>query len=171
MTAPKILVTYASKYGSTREVAESIAGVLGEHGLEVDVIPADDVSGLDGYSAVVLGSSLYFFMVHSAAKRFLRRYGTALEKLPFAVFGMGPIEDTPEQFEGARQNLDKTLEKHAELKPVAVAVFGGKVTPSGLRFPDNNPAFRKMGATDIRDWDAIRTWAESLPPAFGIAAD
>ena len=35
-----ILVAYATKHGSTKEVAEAITTRLREHGLEVDIRPA-----------------------------------------------------------------------------------------------------------------------------------
>jgi len=165
----KVLVAYASKYGSTREVAEAVAAGLREQGHDSDVRAARDVRDVDGYSAVVLGGALYFFRWHRDARRFLARHRRALEHVPVAVFGMGPIEDTAEQFEGARKQVDKALGKHGWLEPASVAVFGGRVDPSGLRFPDNNPAFKSMPPTDIRDWGEIRLWAQELTSSLGLA--
>lgn len=51
---PTILVTYATKYGSTQEVAEAIAGTLCQAGGQVEILPARQVSSLDGYNAVEL---------------------------------------------------------------------------------------------------------------------
>lgn len=166
----KVLVAYASKYGSNREIAEAIAARLRELGVDADVRAAGDVRGLDGYSAVVLGVALYFFRWLGEAHKFVRRNRSGLTSLPVAVFGSGPIEDTLEQFAGGREHLDKGLAKHAWLTPRAVAVFGGRVEPDSLRFPDNNPAFKSMGARDLRDWDAIRDWADGLPDALGLKA-
>lgn len=158
----KVLVAYASKYGSTGEVAETIATRLRERGLDAVAQPVDSVTDLQGYSAAVLGVALYFFMWHGSAHRFLKRHRRALEQMPVAVYGMGPIEDAPEQYTGAREHLDKGLAKHAWLAPVSVAVFGGRLTPERLRFPDNNAAIRRMGQIDLRDWDAIAKWADDL---------
>ena len=163
-----VLVAYATKYGSTREVAETVVEVLGEYGNEADVRSARDVKSLDGYSAVVLGGALYFFRWHRDARRFLSRHRAALEALPVAIFAMGPFNDTPEEFSGSRRQLDRVLAKHPWLTPAGVAVFGGRFDPTGLRFPDTNPAMRKMPASDIRDWDAIRAWAAGLPRALGL---
>jgi menaquinone-dependent protoporphyrinogen oxidase len=165
-----VLVAYATKYGSTREVAESIASTLKDQGVDAVARPAGDVRGLEGYSAVVLGTALYFFRWRGEAHRFLRRNRAALADLPVAVFGLGPMEDTPEQYVGAREHLDKGLAKHAWLSPVSVAVFGGRFDPAHLRFPDNNPAFRAMAPTDLRDWEAIRSWARGLVEALGVRA-
>ena len=163
-----VLVAYATKYGSTREVAEAVATRLRSHGLEVVTTPAGNVRDVSGHSAVVLGTALYFFMWRGEAHRFLRRNRKALPDLPVAVFGLGPIEDTPEQFAGARQHLDKGLAKHPWLQPRAVAVFGGRLEPASLRFPDNNPAVRAMLAVDLRDSGGIEAWADSLVGALGL---
>jgi menaquinone-dependent protoporphyrinogen oxidase len=163
-----VLVAYATKYGSTREVAEAVASTLRECGVDAVARPADEVRGLAGYSAVVLGTALYFFMWRGEAHRFLKRNRRELTGLPVAVFGLGPIEDTPEQFVGARGHLDKGLAKHAWLAPVSVTVFGGRLDPTHLRFPDNNPAMRNMAAVDLRDFDAIRAWARGLIDVLGV---
>ncbi len=52
-----VLVAYATKYGSTQEVAEAIAATLREKGCEVEVRPAGEVRELEGYSTVVLGAA------------------------------------------------------------------------------------------------------------------
>jgi menaquinone-dependent protoporphyrinogen oxidase len=54
------------------------------------------------------------------------------------------------------------------LKPVAVQLFGGKFDPSRLTFPYTLiPALKRMPVSDIRDWDAIRAWANGLSMALG----
>lgn len=163
----KVLVAHASKYGSTAAVAEAVAARLRERGFETSVQDAGSVTGLDGASAVVLGVALYFFRWRGSAHKFLKRNRGALERVPVAVFGMGPIEDKPEQYTGAREHLDKGLAKHAWLTPVAETVFGGVVDPDRLRFPDNNPAVRGMGHVDLCDPQAIETWADELAARFG----
>ena len=58
MTA-SVLVAYATRYGSTQEVAEAVATMLRVRGLEVDIQPMREVRTLEGYRAVVLGTPLY----------------------------------------------------------------------------------------------------------------
>src|ERR1700686_1821403 len=86
----RILVAYATKHGSTIEVADAIATALrdGEH--EVDVAPAAAVRALDGYRAVVLGGALYMGRFHEDAVGFLKRHRHALREVPLAVFALGP---------------------------------------------------------------------------------
>jgi menaquinone-dependent protoporphyrinogen oxidase len=54
----KILVTYASRLGSTAGVAEAIGKTLAENGAEVEIRRMEDVTDLTPYSAVVAGSAI-----------------------------------------------------------------------------------------------------------------
>jgi len=73
-----VLVAYATRYGSTQEVAEAIGETLREQGLGVEVRPAREVRTLEGYDAVVLGAALYMYRWHKDARRFLSRQRKAL---------------------------------------------------------------------------------------------
>jgi menaquinone-dependent protoporphyrinogen oxidase len=158
-----ILVGYATRSGSTQEVAETIAATLREGGLTVVCQPLKEVQTLDGYDAVVLGAPLYMFRWHKDAKRFLARQRQALLARPTAVFALGPLHDESQEWQDSRGHLDKELLKFPWLAPVAVGIFGGKFDPTKLTFPYNLiPALKRMPASDIRDWTAIRAWAQSL---------
>jgi menaquinone-dependent protoporphyrinogen oxidase len=159
-----ILVAYATRYGSTQEVAEAVAAALRENGLAVDLKPLKEVKSLDGYSGVVIGAPLYMFRWHKDAKRFLSQHRQALEKRPAAVFALGPFNDVPKEWQDVRDQLDKELAKFPWFAPVAIEIFGGKFDPATLDFPYNIvPGLKKLPVSDIRDWTAIRAWANSLP--------
>jgi menaquinone-dependent protoporphyrinogen oxidase len=162
-----ILVGYATKYGSTREVAEAIAATLREGGLEVDLQPMRAVRTLEGYGAVVMGAPLYMFRWHKDAKSFLSRHREALMERPVAVFALGPFEDVPKQWQDVRANIDKELAGFPWFAPVAIEIFGGVFDPAKLTFPYNLvPGLKKMPVSDIRDWTAIRAWANSVVAVF-----
>jgi menaquinone-dependent protoporphyrinogen oxidase len=152
-----VLVGYATKHGSTIEVAEAIATALRDSGHEVDVAAAADVRALDGYSAVVLGGALYMGRLHPDADGFLKRHSHALQEMPLAVFAMGPKTIAEADVVASRKQLNNALAAAPELTPVAVAIFGGVVDPSKLRFP-----FTRMPASDARDWDAIGAWSHDV---------
>jgi menaquinone-dependent protoporphyrinogen oxidase len=148
-------------------VAEKVTEQLRARGLEVETRDGGSVRSVDGYDAVVFGGALYYFRLMRAGQRFFRRHHKALAATPLAVFGMGPIEEEEGQMEMARGHLGKTLDKYPELAPASVAIFGGVLQPEKLR----NPAMKKMGSVDLRDWDEIAAWADSLPAALGLSAE
>ncbi|MBE3560202.1 MAG: flavodoxin domain-containing protein [Ktedonobacteraceae bacterium] len=156
-----ILVAYATRYGSTQEVAQTITETMRAHGLEVEMLPAYAVRTLETYDAVVLGAPLYMMRWHRDARKFLKRHRIALSELPVAIFALGPLHNVEEERRGSREPLDRALGKMPWLVPAAVEVFGGKVDPTKLRFP-----FNRMPAGDARDWGAIRAWADRLAAMF-----
>jgi menaquinone-dependent protoporphyrinogen oxidase len=167
----KILVAYASKYGSTREVAEAIARALTPAligcGLAVDLRPLREVRTVDEYCAVVMGAPLYMFRWHKDAHGFLCRHREALANLPAAVFALGPWNDKAEEWQEVRSELDKELARHPWFSPIAIKVVGGRFDPARLTLPWSLvPALRNRPPSDIRDWDAIRSWAQELAARF-----
>jgi menaquinone-dependent protoporphyrinogen oxidase len=163
-----ILVTYATRYGSTQEVADAVAAALREGGLGVDVQPVRAVRTLEGYGVVVLGAPLYIGRWQKGTHSFLARHRKALRQQPVAIFTLGPIREDEKQWRMVRAQLEKELAKHPWLSPLAVELFGGKYDPAMLRFPDNviatspgTPLYQTP-ASDLRDWAAIRAWAGGL---------
>ncbi|NLG98410.1 MAG: flavodoxin [Chloroflexi bacterium] len=158
-----ILVGYATRYGSTREVAEAVAEELRGCGLAVDLKPVREVQTLESYRAVVLGAPLLMFHLHKDALRFLKQNRKALTERPVALFALGPVSApyNEGEWQGSRAQLDRDLASLPWLAPVSHVVFGGKFDPALLPFPVNKLA-GKAPATDLRDWEAIRTWASSL---------
>jgi menaquinone-dependent protoporphyrinogen oxidase len=161
----KVLVAYASTHGSTQEVAEAVAATLRESGLAVDLQWIRKVRTLDGYNAIVLGAPLYMFRWHRDALRFLSQHREILAGgLPVAIFAGGPFGEGDEKvWQEVHAQLDRELAKFPWLKPLAVEIVGGRFDPAKLRFPWNLlPALKRMPASDLRDWAAIRAWAGSL---------
>jgi menaquinone-dependent protoporphyrinogen oxidase len=149
----QVLVLYATKHGSTREVADVIASTLRERGSNVDLHPASEIrKPLAGADLVVLGAPLYSGRWHKDAHRFLKRHRGELVSIPVAVYGMGPRDDTAEAWQAARKQLNDALTKHGWLTPAAVAVFGGVDPPKRHMVPKR----------DLRNWNAIRDWASKL---------
>ncbi len=125
------------------------------------------VRTLDQYRAVVLGAPLYMFRWHKDALNFLARHRAALTARPVAIFVLGPFHNEEKEYQEVREQLNKELAKFPWLTPAAIEIFGGKFDPQKLTFPHNLlPALKNMPASDIRDWTAIRAWANDLAAQF-----
>ena len=85
-----ILVAFATKAGSTEEVAAAIADTLRKSGNIVDLRRARDVrEPASRWGCIVLGAPIYSGRWHRDAHRFLRRHRGELERVPVAIFAMG----------------------------------------------------------------------------------
>jgi menaquinone-dependent protoporphyrinogen oxidase len=159
MNTKSVLLAHASRFGSTQEVAEVIAAVLRETGLKVDLQPMAEVRTLANYDAVVVGAAIYNAKWNVVAHQFVSQYQEALTQLPVAIFTLGPLSASDAAKRNSRRQLDNELTKYPWLKPVAVEIFAGKYDPSkpGMGFFD-----RFVPARDVRNWDAIRAWANTL---------
>ncbi|HEX6663904.1 MAG TPA: flavodoxin domain-containing protein [Gaiellaceae bacterium] len=155
--ATNVLVAYASKHGTTREVAESIAATLQQLGLDVEIEEAGRVRDIARYDALVVGGGLYTGKWHADARHLLKRHRHELAERRLAVFGMGPDSMDESKVAESRKQLDRALSATPELEPIAVTIFGGALKPESLRFP-----FNRLPAFDARDWDAIRSWATDV---------
>ena len=158
MNTKSILLAYATRYGSTQEVAETITAALREVGLEVDIQPMQEVKTLANYDAVVLGAAIYNAKWHPDAHQFLSQHQEALSQRPVVIFALGPLSTGDAAMRRSRRQLDKDLETYPWLKPVALEIFVGKYDHAKLSFFE-----RLQPASDRRDWNAIRAWANALP--------
>jgi menaquinone-dependent protoporphyrinogen oxidase len=162
--AASVLVAYATRYGSTKEVAEAVAEVLREDGIAVDIKPLKDVAALDTYRAVVMGAPLQMFRWHKDGLGFLKRHRVTLSQMPVAVFALGPFNDVEKEWQEVRGQLQKELAKFPWFAPVDTEIVGGKFDPTTLAGRWKLlPALKKLPASDLRDWVAIKAWAKTLP--------
>lgn len=160
-----ILVTYASKYGATKEIAEKIGTVLRQEGLQVDILPVDSVQDLNGYGAVILGSAVYIGKWQKEAVTFLQTHERSLIERPVWLFSSGPTGegDPVELVEGLRLPAD--LQPLADrIQPRDIAVFHGHINPGKINFIEKwaIKSLVKKPFGDFRDWDAITGWAISI---------
>jgi menaquinone-dependent protoporphyrinogen oxidase len=162
METQKILVAFATHYGSTQEAAEEMAQVLREAGWNAEAIPAREVTSVAEYGAVVIGTPLQVGKWHKDINQFLTRCREELTQRPVAVFALGPIHDTEEEVKGAKEQLDNEMRRYPWLEPVKVEIFVGKFDPSKLQFPAS--LFMKaIPFNDEMDHEGIRAWALTLP--------
>ena len=162
----KILIAYASRYGSTREAAEKVADTLRSQGLTPEILPAAKAGDVARYAAVILGTPIYFGSLLKDIHNFLERNRDALAGTSLFIFPLGQTHhEESEPAEAEEQNAGE-MAKQPWLSPCSMVMFGGRYDPAKLRFPDTLitalPASPLHGLTfnDLRDWDAIRKWAE-----------
>ena len=162
----KILVAYATKAGSTGEVAEAIGKALCAGGSAVDVKPVKEVDDIDSYRAVVVGSAIRVGRWLPEAIRFVEANAGTLATMPVAYFQLSGFlqDDTPEKRQEAAAYLAPV---RALVEPVSEGLFAGKIEYSTLSFFDRTIA-KLVGSAegDWRDWEAIRTWATALRPTL-----
>lgn len=163
----RILVAYASRYGSTREVAEHLSQTLRRNGFEVDCRSMTELSDISDYPTIVLGAPFYFGRWPGSARHFLGRFGPVLAHRDIAVFATGRVDPDQSPAE-ARQQLDLLLRRCDWLRPFASEMFGGRWDPSLLRgahrwllwFPGS--PLKRLPVSDLRDWRAVDGWAERI---------
>ncbi len=158
----KILVTYATKYGATKEIAEKIGAVLSQAGLTADVLPVEGVRDLAAYRGVILGSAVYIGKWQKEAAAFLQANEKALAGQPVWIFSSGPSGegDPAKLVEGWR--LPGDVQAVADrIRPRDVTVFHGNIDLQKINFMEKfavkNVVKKPFG--DYRDWNMIAAWA------------
>jgi menaquinone-dependent protoporphyrinogen oxidase len=161
----KVLVIYATRAGSTAEVAQAIGEVLRSKGENVDVAPVKEVKDLSPYRAVIVGSAIRMGSWLPEAVDFVTKNQAALNKMPTAFFVVSGYlrENTPEVRAKVSAFLDPV---RAIMKPGKEGLFAGKMDYSKISFLDRTIAkMVKSVEGDWRKWDEIRTWAADAVPA------
>lgn len=165
-----LLVTYATRTGSTQGVAEMVARVLAEHGQSVDVRRMADVDDLSPYRAVVAGSAINGGQWLPEAMRFIRLHQAALRQRPLAAFTVCITLSMKggDQYRAAVAGW--TAPMRALVRPVSEGLFAGALDLGKLPLSPRSLLMRVpvlLGvwrAGDHRDWAAIQTWARQIGP-------
>jgi len=160
--APRVLVAFASRHGSTEAIALEISRRLLEGGCAPTTRSAELVDDPAAFDACVIGSAVYMGRWMPAVRDLVTRHYLALRTKPVWLFSSGPV-GSPAKPETDPNDATAAL---ADLRAIEHRVFAGRLDHSTLSFPERI-AVQVVGAPDgdFRDWSAIRTWAD------GIAAD
>jgi menaquinone-dependent protoporphyrinogen oxidase len=158
----RILVTYATRAGSTVGVADAIALGLRQRGFLVEVRPAKENPSVKGYQAVIVGSAIRQGSWLPEAIAFLIHNQAALRRVRVALFTVHMLNRGDD--EQSRQNREAYLDALRPLVlPVAHVFFPGKIDPARLSLIDRLLVrLIQPPIGDFRDWDQIRGWAETL---------
>ena len=196
-TALRILLVYATRHGSTREVADAVAEELRAAGHEVDQRPAAEAPGPASYDAVVVGGPMIMGW-HRQAVRYVAKHRGELERLPTALFitaasltetGESDVQGVPivkdpwlvkaprgaaklrykERYALPRHYLGDVLKKAAPVRPRSVAFFAGSLDLTTMNVFEKLFVLLVIGATpgDGRHFDYVREWGAGLGDALG----
>ena len=166
----KILVTYASRAGSTAEIAQAIGKTLSQGGTQVEVLPMEGVKDPSVYRAVVAGSAIRGSKWLPEAMQFIKTHRAMLSQKPFATFTVC-ITLAMSNSDPYRQAVAAWIQPvRAQVKSVSEGLFAGILDFSKLPFNWDTVKLRAVVALGIfpkddrRDWKAIHDWAESIHP-------
>lgn len=172
MPQSKVLVTYSSGYGATKEVAEEVAQIISNHKeFRVDIKNIDDLGTVNAYDVVVVGSSVRADKPLANTRDFFSEHRYELKKKRVALFVVSITAAAPRGVDAAKTQLSTHLLDHYPwISPVSIAAFGGKID-----FEQLNPVMQSLvrnvmkekgvngnGSFDARNWDDIRAWAKQL---------
>ena len=197
----RILVTFATNTGTTAEVAEAIGEELAKDGAQVDVRRIEEVTGLEPYTAVVIGGPMIMGW-HREAARFAKKHQQALSRVPVAYFltamsltntGESSIDAIPicvdpmlakapknanrlglkERYATTTNYLRPVLRDAPQVKPVSIALFGGKLEFYRLKLLQMLFVLVVIQAQpgDRRNWPVVREWAGGLRRVADEGAD
>lgn len=162
-----VLVTYASRHGSTAEIAEAIGAELRAHSLDVDVRAMHDVDTIYPYDAYVLGSAVYMGSWMREARRFVDEHYELLSTRPVWLFSSGPIGEPASVGAETFDATDLARDLHA----ADHRLFDGKLDHHVLRLGDRALARAlRVPDGDYRDWDAITQWAGDVARTLGLVS-
>ena len=159
----KVLVTYASKYGSTGGVADAVAKELCAKGVSADVALIKNARNIGSYQGVIIGSAIYMGKWMSEAVDFVKKNKEVLRRVPVAYFLVCMTLSRPTEKNRAEvlAYMDPLLKEVPEIKPVSLGTFAGAMHYGNLSWIYKK-ILKSKGTPegDYRDWNAIRSWAQ-----------
>lgn len=163
--ATRILTTYATRFGSTKDVAEAIADELRSLDRAVDVRPVQEADGLHGYACALIGSAVQEGAWLPEAVDFVRSNAGALQGMRVALFTVH-IQNLGEDSESRRKRLAYLDTVRPLLDPVAEAFFAGRFARRAA--PLLLPRWLALltPSVDLRNMKRVRAWARGVAPAL-----
>ena len=159
-----VLVAYASKYGSTAEIARRISRILKEEGHQVQLRNASEVGQVAEFDAVVLGSAVYAGQWRKPAVELMLSSESSLSNIPVWFFSSGPTgEGKPAELMNGWEFPDSLEQAARRIEPRSIEFFHGVLDPEQLSLPEKL-IVKGLGAPlgDFRNWEKIEAWANSI---------
>ena len=156
-----VLVTSASRHGSTHEIAEAIAAGLARRGVDAEARPVEELAGLDGYDAYVIGSAVYIGRWLEPARELVEGKEGALAQVPVWLFSSGPL-GPPDALKPEGEPVDVAGLIEAS-RAIGHRVFAGRLDRKRLSFTEKAVVIAvRAPEGDFRDWEAIDAFAAEI---------
>jgi menaquinone-dependent protoporphyrinogen oxidase len=130
----------------------------------VELRSVQDVHGLDGYAAVILGSAVFNQRWIQAAEELVRGKEAALSRLPVWLFSVGTFDDRKRLIGPLMKREPKGIEEFEEaIRPRDYRVFAGVIDRHQWPLP-SRIFFHALGGHlgDNRNWPEIEAWAAGI---------
>jgi menaquinone-dependent protoporphyrinogen oxidase len=160
----RVLVVYASRAGSTGDIAQLIGETLNERGFHVDVRTIKSRPQIENYQAVLIGSAIRRGTWLPEAVTFVAHHQAELHSVPVVLFTvhMYNAGDDPVSVANRRAYLNTV---RPLLQPAAEVYFRGAIDPQRLALLERLLVrFTQAPIGDFREWDQIRDWAQTILP-------
>ncbi|RQD84635.1 MAG: hypothetical protein D5R96_00970 [Methanocalculus sp. MSAO_Arc2] len=157
----RILVTYATRTGSTEGIATVIMDVLRSAGMDVDLLDIRNNPDPEVYDHLIIGGPIYMGRMAEVGD-FCRQHHDVISVRIRGAFAVGLMfrDDDPEKQKQGREILQNAL---GQIVPAHYGYFCGKADPAGFSFAQRMVLkLVKAPIGDFRDPDAIRQWAEKV---------
>ncbi len=158
------LIAYASKHGSTAEIAERIAATLRGAGHDAQALQASAVRDVNAFEAVIAGSAVYMGHWMKDATEFVRRTQSQIESRPLWLFSSGPVgpKALPEAAEIAIYRKQFDVKDHR--------TFDGVLNKKQMSLSERM-MIRAVKAPygDYRKWEDIDAWAMAIATWLALA--
>jgi len=196
----KILVAYATMAGSTAEVAQAVGEEIAKGNIEVEVLPISEVEDIGAYDGVVVGGPMIMGWHRAAARflkrhrEALKQIPLAVFVLAISLTQSGEmsVNDMPvyvdeklpkppadpvrlsfrERYARLPNYLRPIFKAARPAKPASIGVFGGRLEYGRVKWWAVLFVMLVIQAPagDLRNWEAIRSWAAGLPATMGFEA-
>ena len=153
-----LLVAYATRAGSTAEIAAAIGESLRQRSFAVDVKPIKDKPSLTDYQTIILGSAIRMGKWLPEATKFIEANQATLSQLPVALFTVHMLNVGEDETSRAAR-LAYLTSIRPLLNGAEEVYFEGKMDLTRLSAFDRFIAkMVKAVDADRRDWGKIRAW-------------
>lgn len=180
MTAPRILIVYATRYGQTGKVARFVADCLTRRGGDVTLLNANELPGHAtlphnqtprSFDGVIVGGSIAFGRHQRSIARFVTTHRDALNTMPTAFMSIsGSAADPGEPGRAPAHRAVDSFLRATGWTPGRIELVGGAIA-----YTHYNPLVRfmmkRISASEGRPTDTSRDYEFTDWEALGRFAD